>query len=115
MLESYKINGESMYPLLKDGDMVSGLVEFDSSKLKPFDLLVFEYQGAYFCHYFWKRCVDFKTGDESLIQTRPLNPLWEMDDPVDVSKIRALILNKKINFYLKVKIRLYSFLFKRSR
>lgn len=114
-MELYRVNGDSMNPLLKDGDKIFGVEEFSLEKLKPFDLLVFDYKGVSYCHYFWRICENFKTEDGELVQTRPLNPIWEVDDPIPLASVKAKIISKKIGPLLKLKVLIYSYFLKRGR
>lgn len=112
-MELYRVNGNSMNPLLQDGDKVFGVSEFEVDKLKKYDLLIFEHKGVLFCHYFWKLCESFVESEGTLLQTRPLNPIWEVDEPIAFSKIKAKVVGKKISLFLKMKINVYGFFIKR--
>lgn len=99
-----------MLPLLKDGDFVFGKTDLKENELKPYDIIIFTYRNEeVLCHYLWDQFEDFKTG-QTLIQTRPLNPIWEKDDPVFASNIIAKVINKKIPLILRLKIIFLNFL-----
>lgn len=102
-----------MSPLFADGDIVMGITEFKVESLNKFDIIVFDYQGTVFCHYYWAISDNIFENQEKLVQTRPLNPIWEKDTEIPVSNIKAVIKNHKIGLFLRMKVYLYSYLFKK--
>ncbi len=89
-----------MIPLLKEGDIVEVLGIANISQLKRFDLVLYEFQDNYICHYYWDRN---RQGTDEVL-TRPLNPSATFDIPVRSQQIIGIIKNKKINLLMKIKI-----------
>jgi len=86
-----------MNPLFEDGQFVVGNTLFDFDQLKKFDIIVYEFNGQHFCHYLWKKFNNFETQERDIVQTRPLNPVWDYDDYIAKDKIVAVVVNKKIS------------------
>lgn len=113
-MESFKINGHSMNPLLKDGQFVLGVRDVQDQNFKRYDVVIFETQGRFLCHYIWKKCKNFETGLFDLVQTRPLNPVWEFDEVIKKDKIIAKVFGHRIGFFLKIKILFYTLLLRKK-
>lgn len=98
-----------MLPLFKDGQMIVGQRLDETSGLKKFEIIIVESDNKFVCHYFWKSFKNFQTGQNDIIQTRPLNPFWGYDHPISISKVRAKVLGPQINLALKMLILFVSF------
>ena len=107
-MKKFKIKGNSMNPLFQDGQFVAGNTAFNPDHLKKYDIVVYEYNGEHFCHYVWKKFKNFKSGEDNIIQTRPLNPVWDYDDYITTKKLIAIVINQKISFLRRIYIEIVS-------
>jgi hypothetical protein len=112
-LDIYNIKGTSMLPFLTEGDKVVATSTFDIEGLKRFDVLLIDFKGELFCHYFWESFIDFRSKG-TLIRTRPLNPIEEYDYPVPPSCIKAKVLKRRIPLLKKLHVYIRTFFSKES-
>lgn len=92
-----RIVSDSMSPLLVPGEKVK--VVPISGELKRFDIVVFDYYGKPFCHFYWGRIAN-----EDSLCTRSLKFPHRLDLPIHEHAIIGKIVCKKITLYQKIKV-----------
>jgi len=98
--------GTSMHPLYKSAGEVANVEVLKGLKdLRRFDIIIFWQNNSLIIHYFWSLNKNFNEDpDNPLIVTRPLNPLRAFDHPIYFDRILGRVKEKKIGFWLKLKI-----------
>jgi hypothetical protein len=103
--------GNSMEPVILNGDRAVLEAIEDIKLLKRFDILVFWSHDRLFCHYLWHMNKNFNlTEKDVVLQTRPLNPLGCYDWPVFGSQLLGRVQRFSIPLKLKLKIYFKTFL-----
>ncbi len=102
-----RIVSDSMHPLIRSGEILS--ISPLYKELSRFDLIIFDYYGNPFCHFFWSKIFNGTENDERIF-TRSLKNPSQTDIPILPKDILGLVTNKKINWYLKIKVYLILFL-----
>jgi signal peptidase I len=94
-----RVTSDSMKPLIKVGELLTVMpVE---GPLKRFDVIVFDYHGTPFCHFFWGKLKDERVFTKSL-----KNPA-QIDIPIFEKDIFGIVESKKIGIFFQIKIYLY--------
>lgn len=91
-----RIVSDSMSPLIKSGEILK-IIPLPS-KLDRFDIVLFNYQGEPYCHFFW----GINSNDQ--ICTKSLKSPQKNDFPISKNNLIGVIANKKITFWQKVKV-----------
>ena len=96
-----RIISDSMAPLIKPGEVVN--INSVHKELSRFDIIVFDYYGAIFCHFFWKKLIN-QTNSSISIQTRSLKKPAQADIPISPQSVIGVISCKKLTLFHKIKI-----------
>ena len=107
----FNVSGISMRPLYKSaGEIASVEAVGQLEDLKRFDVIIFWQNNTLIIHYFWGVCKYFNEDPSNpTILTRPLNPIRAFDHPIYFDRILGVVNDKKIGFWLRVKIYLSMF------
>jgi hypothetical protein len=96
-----RIVSDSMYPIIRTGETVD--VVPISDKLNRFDIILFDYYGTPYCHFFWGNTSKVET-----ICTKSLKSPQDDDIPMHQSRLIGKIKGKKLTsiqkftVYLKI-------------
>ena len=106
-----QIQGRSMIPLYEpNGEEARVLYLQTLGELKRFDIVVFWQDNILISHYFWKANKYFNEDlNNPTLVTRPLNPIKAFDHPIHFEQILGIIRERKISFWLKIRIYLNLF------
>lgn len=89
-----RVISDSMRPLIHTGEVLQ--VKPISTKIRRFDIIIFDYHGAPMCHFFWARTPRNK------ICTKSLKNPSHNDLPIEENKVLGIVQNKKINLLHKL-------------
>jgi hypothetical protein len=99
-----KIASDSMWPLIRIGEQLT--VHSINRPLQRFDIIVFNYNGSPFCHFFWGKLLSKKSNEDQFF-TRSLKSPAQTDLPIFSKDILGIITSKKIGFFLRFRVYLY--------
>lgn len=86
-----------MHPLIKQNEEIV-ITSVDIHTLKRFDIIVYEYYGKTYCHFFWTKLLDNK------VVTKSLKDVLNFDVPIEEKDIIGIVLSKRINTAMKMVI-----------
>jgi signal peptidase I len=92
-----RIISDSMYPLILNGEILK-VIQLPK-KLKRFDIIVFDYHGEPYCHFFWS-----KIANNDSLCTRSLKTPQKIDLPIKNLNLVGIVTNKKITSWQKFRV-----------